>query len=327
VNEPFSAYDYKKWKEPYLFISYAHADSEQVYPYIQRLHDDGFRIWYDEGIEFGRDWDTEVATALAGTAMMVLFISPTSVQRPNVKRELVFATDRNKPVVSLYLKETTLPLDWELRLWVAHHVLNIDAGYGRVRNDLDQSTRSFAPPPSLIASPTQSYKLGKGLDLNPSLFVPEKKLIVPDQEIISSISIANQSLLTMAKHDPNLVHKLTPREFEKLVCELLEKQPGCHVELTKQTHDGGKDIIVVQETLLGRFLTYVECKKHNKDRPVSVELVRAFYGTIAVDRATSGLLVTSSYFSREAEEFTRTIEHQMKLMDYYDLLQEINKPT
>ena len=85
-NAPFSAYDYKKWKEPYLFISYAHADSDQVFPYIKRLHDDGFRIWYDEGIPFSHHWDEEVATALAGAAMMVLFISPTAVQRANVKK-------------------------------------------------------------------------------------------------------------------------------------------------------------------------------------------------------------------------------------------------
>lgn len=152
-DKPFDAYNYKKWKEPYLFISYAHADSARVYPYIRRLHDDGFRIWYDEGIPFSRDWDEEVANALAGAAMMVLFISPTSVQRPNVTRELKFASDKNKPIMCLYLEETTLPHVWQFRLGTSQAVLDIDASYSKLMGDLDQSTRLYVPPAPL--SPIQ----------------------------------------------------------------------------------------------------------------------------------------------------------------------------
>ena len=39
--------------EPYLFISYAHKDSERVLPVILSLQEKGFRVWYDEGIEVG----------------------------------------------------------------------------------------------------------------------------------------------------------------------------------------------------------------------------------------------------------------------------------
>ena len=145
-NAPFSAYDYKTEKEPYLFVSYAHADSDQVYPYIRRLHDDGFRIWYDEGIPFSREWDVEVATALAGAAMMVLFISPTAVQRPNVKKELNLAINRNVPIMPLYLEKTTLPLAWDFHLGAPQAVLDIHASYGKLKGDLDQSARRFVAP-------------------------------------------------------------------------------------------------------------------------------------------------------------------------------------
>ena len=45
---PFEAY---QGDQPYIFISYAHKDSEVVYGEITELHENEFNIWYDEGIE------------------------------------------------------------------------------------------------------------------------------------------------------------------------------------------------------------------------------------------------------------------------------------
>ncbi len=53
MDRPFPAY---KGDEPYIFVSYAHADDEIVYPEIQWLHDQGFNIWYDDGIDPGSTW-------------------------------------------------------------------------------------------------------------------------------------------------------------------------------------------------------------------------------------------------------------------------------
>ena len=44
MEKPFAAY---QGDEPYIFVSYAHEDSEVVYPEIQWLKDQGFNIWYD----------------------------------------------------------------------------------------------------------------------------------------------------------------------------------------------------------------------------------------------------------------------------------------
>ena len=40
---------------PYIFISYAHANSPAVIEVVQELVERGFRIWYDEGIEVGSE--------------------------------------------------------------------------------------------------------------------------------------------------------------------------------------------------------------------------------------------------------------------------------
>ena len=53
ANDKIRAYSGNK---PYIFISYAHRNSAAVYPIIQRMAADGFRIWYDEGIDPGTEW-------------------------------------------------------------------------------------------------------------------------------------------------------------------------------------------------------------------------------------------------------------------------------
>ncbi len=60
LEKPFSAY---KGDEPYIFVCYAHEDSAIVYPEMKWLHQQGVKIWYDEGISAGRIWRKEIAEA------------------------------------------------------------------------------------------------------------------------------------------------------------------------------------------------------------------------------------------------------------------------
>ena len=47
-EKPCEAYE---GDEPYIFISYAHDDAKRVYPVVKELHEDGWDVWYDEGIK------------------------------------------------------------------------------------------------------------------------------------------------------------------------------------------------------------------------------------------------------------------------------------
>lgn len=167
------------------------------------------------------------------------------------------------------------------------------------------------------------YQYGNGISFNSDIVLPDKDLIVPSKEIITGVTIINDSLLKRAKDDPKIIDNISSREFEEMVCELLDKQ-GYNVKLTKQTRDGGKDIIVVQKSVLGEFCIYVECKKYDKSNPISVKLVRELYGTVMADDATDGMIITTSYFTRDAKEYRDKIKHRMTLKDYNDLIQEIN---
>lgn len=167
------------------------------------------------------------------------------------------------------------------------------------------------------------YQYGNGVDFSSYIICPPNKVIIPSRDIVRDVTTVDNLLLRRAIDNPKIVFNLSPREFEELVCELLNKQ-GYNVKLTKQTKDGGKDIIVVQKSILGEFCIYVQCKKYNPSRPVSVGLVRELYGTIMSDNATAGMMVTTSYFSKDAKEYNKKIKHRMTLKDYNDLVQELN---
>ena len=109
------------------------------------------------------------------------------------------------------------------------------------------------------------------------------------------------------------------RQFEFLVAELFEKK-GYKVTPTPQTWDGGKDIFILEEKIIGTFLYYVECKKNAPERPVGVRVIRELYGTLTHDRATAGIVVTSSFFTKPAKSFVEKIKHQMSLIDFLQLI-------
>lgn len=47
--------------QPYIFISYSHKNMDTALSIVDRLQKDGYRIWYDEGIDPGTEWDENIA--------------------------------------------------------------------------------------------------------------------------------------------------------------------------------------------------------------------------------------------------------------------------
>lgn len=69
----------------------------------------------------------------------------------------------------------------------------------------------------------------------------------------------------------------------------------------------------------------MDCKKFSPDHPVGVRLVRELYGTVEADKVTAGKIVTTSYFSKEAKEFTETVRYRMSLMDFNEIVRALQK--
>jgi len=94
--------------------------------------------------------------------------------------------------------------------------------------------------------------------------------------------------------------------------------------LTPASRDGGKDIYIATKDSLGSFLYLVECKRYAPDRPVGVGFIRQLYGTVQAERATAGILATTSFFTRGAKDFQSKVEFQISLQDYLGIQKWIN---
>jgi len=143
------------------------------------------------------------------------------------------------------------------------------------------------------------------------------------------VTVSNEQwngILASLTRNPRNMYSLHPRKFEELVAELLLRN-GMTIELTPPTKDGGRDILAFSNTDAGQHLYYVECKRYSSENPVGVSLVRALYGTVEADKATGGLLVTTSYFTKGAMEFRDSVRHRLALKDYDRLVEWLRKST
>ncbi|MBQ4064746.1 MAG: TIR domain-containing protein [Clostridia bacterium] len=100
----------------YVFISYAHRDSEAVLPCVQTMKQDGIHLWYDEGIEAGSEWPEFIAQKVIGCSKFVLFVSQAYLESQNCKRELNFAISRKKEILSVFLEDVSLSPGMEMQL-------------------------------------------------------------------------------------------------------------------------------------------------------------------------------------------------------------------
>jgi len=122
-------------------------------------------------------------------------------------------------------------------------------------------------------------------------------------------------IITDVYKDNWQLFKVSSREFEEMIAELLRSQ-GFEVELTKQTRDNGYDILALKSVDLKMpFKCLVECKRYNATNKVGVGIIRSFKDVIATEQANRGIIVTTSYFTKDAINKQKDTPY---LLDYRD---------
>ena len=89
-------------EEDYIFISYSHKDSEEVLKVIAYLSEQGVRIWYDEGIDPGTEWDENIASHINGCSGMIAFISENYLSSSNCSDEMNYARTIEKERIFVF---------------------------------------------------------------------------------------------------------------------------------------------------------------------------------------------------------------------------------
>lgn len=102
--------------EPYVFISYSHMDSNDVFDIINNLQSSGYRVWYDEGIDPGTEWDENVAVHVENCGYFIALITENYLSSSNCKDELNYAREIEKPRLLVYLEDVQLPGGMRMRL-------------------------------------------------------------------------------------------------------------------------------------------------------------------------------------------------------------------
>lgn len=96
--------------------------------------------------------------------------------------------------------------------------------------------------------------------------------------------------------------KLSPTEFEHLIRELFVAM-GAEAWNTIPSKDGGVDAVATSKNLFFGGVCLIQAKRYTG--VVGLEAVHALTGVMTDHNATTGVLVTTSWFGRASEEFAR----------------------
>ena len=102
--------------EPFIFVSYSHKDNDTVWPIINKMINDGYRVWYDNGINPGTEWDEFIATKIKNCDYFIALLSESYIASDNCKDELNYARDRVDNKLLIYLQDVELPTGMDMRL-------------------------------------------------------------------------------------------------------------------------------------------------------------------------------------------------------------------
>ncbi|MCK4823525.1 restriction endonuclease [bacterium] len=150
-----------------------------------------------------------------------------------------------------------------------------------------------------------------------SIFKANESVVDSTESTIQFTDINTELKRYFSKH-PEHLYDLSPRKFEELIASILEDL-GFDVELTQATRDGGSDIIAYIRNAVCEYLTLIECKKYAADRKVGVGVIREVSGVHHLKRASKSLIITTSFFSKDAIKEALSMEHQLQLKDYEDI--------
>lgn len=106
-----------------VFISYAHADAEAVYPIVALVEATGRSVWIDkEGMKAGQGWAGTIVRAIKASEMVCLMCSAASFASDHVRREVYLADKYRKALMPVRLDRAEMPEDIEYfvvdRQWV-----------------------------------------------------------------------------------------------------------------------------------------------------------------------------------------------------------------
>lgn len=191
---------------PFIFVSYAHKDSREVFDLIEKLAARGYRIWYDEGIEPGSEWPENIANHLLRAEMVLAMITNDSMDSVNCRREINYAMSKGKPLLSVVLEKTEIPAGMELQLSSQQSVLRYN--FTDENRFLDKIESCSYMEPCKIDPATDIPDESNAQDAEPTATKKKK----PDIRIAAGLGIVLAALLIFFAVSQNKSTKEPPEQ-------------------------------------------------------------------------------------------------------------------
>ena len=119
-------------------------------------------------------------------------------------------------------------------------------------------------------------------------------------------------------HNPDRLYDLTPRSFETFL-DAVFKNNGFRSILGPSRDDGGVDLRLYSNDVIGEVTTLVQAKRYRKDRPIGLEAIQALSGAVDDSRANRGLFVTTSRYLPSARSFAVRQKRKLILAESSDI--------
>lgn len=142
--------------------------------------------------------------------------------------------------------------------------------------------------------------------------------------------VLNKIMPNLVRHlrsVPDDIYRIDPHTFQLIVAEIINKE-GYDVQFISPPNkaDGGVDIFAIRiDDVSGENRVAVQCKRNQKRNRISAEPIRALNGVLDHNQAHKGILITTSYFTKQAIEEVRTKLYKIGLRDYDYIRGKLNE--
>lgn len=148
---------------------------------------------------------------------------------------------------------------------------------------------------------------------------PENASVISDLTPVERIEQASLELGDELQRELlDRILEQSPAFFERLVVILLSQMgygsEGTLAKAIGKSGDGGIDGVIHQDKL-GLDVVYIQAKRYDQQNSISRPDLQAFVGSLAGHQSTKGVFVTTSYFSKPALEYLKTIQTRIVPVD------------
>ncbi len=154
----------------------------------------------------------------------------------------------------------------------------------------------------------------------PASVIEETQVLTPTEQLEQAFDNINRDL---AEDLLQKVMEQTPRFFEFLVVDLLKKMGyggsfDDSAKVTPYVHDDGIDGIIYEDKL-GLDKIYIQAKKYSADNIVGKPQIQQFAGALDEQKASKGVFITTSNYSKDAREYVDKLSKKIVLINGREL--------